>query len=357
MPPQGGFYMQIEEIIDRFKSNDGFVENIDLIVEYLKANNFSIEDINEILIQILKYNQDLNARLKKENDEFEKVIRNRQCSIESELETVTATEEPILYFQLADSKLDISYYKAQIDNCKNLDELESLLPKKTVENFDELINLILLYLLEEEMDYRQMLYENSETLDSDPEILNYVTEIHRKFEIIKNYRDCKEISEKEVENTQNHLIFLTTEYGNVCALSDVKNIDSEYYESFLTLLESIITGTFKNVKSFSVQGSGTVTSEVKDFKTRIIFTKLESNIYIINSIFVKKSDNDLFYRNNLINRDALYRNKIAGIKEQLNGSNREQFLQENDLVKEDVIGVLKSGIKTKRIGDNSGKIN
>lgn len=349
--------MQIEEIIDRFKSKNGFVENFDLIVEYLKANNFSIEDINETLMQILKYNQDLNDKIKKENDEIEKMIRNRQCSIESESEIVTTAEELISHFQLNDSKLDISYYKIQIDNCKNLDELESLLPKKTVENFDELINLILLCLLEEEMEFKQMLYENSETLDSDPEISNYVTEIHRKFEIIKNYRDYKEMVQEEVDNTQNRLIFLTTAYGNVCALSDIKSIDSEYYGAFLNLLQSIINGTFKNVKSFTVQGSGTVMSEVKDFKIRIVFVKLEPNVYIINSIFVKKVDSDLSYRNNLINRDALYRNKIVVIRGQLNGNNREEFLKENDLIKDEIVEVLKSGIKVKSLGDNSGKIS
>ena len=340
--------MQIEEVINRFKSSNGFVENIDLVVNYLKSNHFTIRDINEILKQIIKYNREFNEKIKQENEELKKMINNRRHFIDAEPEVNVQPKEVVYYGLPEDSELDISYYKIQIDNCANLDELESLLPKKTVENFDELINAILLYLLQEEMDYRRMILENSETLESYPEISNYVTEIGRKFEIVKNYRDHKEVNKDAVNNKQNDLIFLTTEYGNPCGLSDIKDIDSEYYGSFLDLLNSIINGTFKNVKSFSIQGSGTVISEVKDFKTRILFIKLQPSIYLITSIFVKKSDNDLFYRNHLIGRDNLYRSKIAKIKELLSSPDREAFLQENESIKEEVLALLKSGIKVKR---------
>ena len=345
--------MEIKDIINCFKSESGFIEDIDNIVEFLKNSipNITTEKINEILILIFDYNKELNKCLEKENQEFEKLIQNRKTIIGQQVNS-TKIIQPMELHDIVEEQLDISYYKKQIDNCNDLSEIESLLPKRNVENFSELINYILLSLLQEETEFRQMLYESSKILEEDFEILEYINGIKRKFEIVKNYRDFNPKTSEVTEITKNSLIFLTTKYGNVCALSDIKNINFEYYEGLLKLLESIIDGTFKNVKSFNIQRTGTLISEVKGFQQRICFTKLENDVYAILNIFVKKSDNDLSYRNNLIVRDSLYRSKLEGIRSQLNSLNRQSFLDDNNLITEEIIRVLKSGTKVKRLSDN-----
>jgi len=345
--------MEILDIINKFKNEYGFVENIDGMIEYLKGENYTIEQINTILQQVLNYNQDVNRGLERENSDFEKALQSRRTLSEEEFPTTELIDcKPIKINFNGVPEIDISYYKIQVDNCVDLSQLEDALPKRNSENFEQIINHLLISLLQEEMYFRQLLYNEGKNLDSDADVRSYVNQLREKFEFIKQYRDKK--VEQEIINdkeTSNRLIFLTTNYGNVCALSDIKDIDSEYYETFLKLLESIIDGTFKNVKTFVIHGPETLVSEVKDFKTRIIFIKLEPNVYIINSIFVKKTDIDLYYRNSLTNRDSLYRGQINHIMKQLTGPNRDKYLQEQALITEELINTLKCGVKVKKVGD------
>jgi len=349
--------MDLQRIIDKFKNENGFVDNIDNIVNYLKENNMDIEAINQIKIQILKYNQNLNKQIEKENQEFERMFKNRQVTLEEEVEPILHYENPKIKYESDSLEIDISYYKIQIDNCEDLNILETLLPKRTTENFNEIMDCILLSLLEEEMEYRKLYYECGESLENEVEALEYVELLRKKFKIIKNYRDHKEVIENKVEEIKNRLVFLTTTYGNICALSDIKDIPESNYEDILKLLNSIIDGTFKNAKTFNLFGTNRIVSEVKGFKQRICFDKLESDIYIINSIFIKKSDNGLSYRNSLVIRDNLYRNMENEIKDKLKGPDREKFLEENALITDEIINILKNNVKVKSLGDNSGKIN
>lgn len=345
--------MEILDIINKFKNEFGFVENIDALVEYLKIESFNIEQINEILQQVQKYNQDVNKRLEKENIEFDKALKSRRTLDTTEIyEPATIDYEPVKINFSHTHEVDISYYKIQVDNCEDISKLEDALPKRASENFEQIINYLLISLLQEEISFRQLLYNEGKRLESDAELYSYVKLLCQKFEFIKSYRGQKAEQVIESHNeASNKLVFLTTNYGNVCALSDVKDIDSEYYETFLKLLESIIDGTFKNVKTFVIPGSGTLVSEVKDFKTRVIFIKLEPNVYIVNSIFVKKTDIDQYYRNSLNNRDSLYRGQIGNILKQLAGPNRQQYLEEQSLITEELINIFKGGEKVKRFGD------
>ena len=58
------------------------------------------------------------------------------------------------------------------------------------------------------------------------------------------YFDCTNFYfEKEEENEiheENKLVFMPTQSGNPCVISELKHIDSEYYESFASLFESKI---------------------------------------------------------------------------------------------------------------------
>ena len=117
----------------------------------------------------------------------------------------------------------------------------------------------------------------------------------------------KETMELNTEESQeNTLIFVPTSGGNIRILEEIDKIDPEYYERFYGLLQSIKDGTFKNVKRFSGNSELAGLCEVKDFKTRVIFKRLNSNTYAIISAFIKKSDNDKGYRKMLKNHYSNY---------------------------------------------------
>ena len=101
----------------------------------------------------------------------------------------------------------------------------------------------------------------------------------------------------------NNLIYLPTILGNYYILNDIKSIDYEYYASFLELLNSIIDGTFKNVKSIiNTYNKNNYICEVKDFKTRVFFSKINFNTYLILGCMVKKVDTNSYYNSYLENR-------------------------------------------------------
>ena len=68
------------------------------------------------------------------------------------------------------------------------------------------------------------------------------------------------------------------------------------------MLQSIKDGTFKSVKRFTSGSELSGLCEVKDFKVRVVFMRLNKDSYAIISAFVKKSDNDKAYRASLFKK-------------------------------------------------------
>ena len=117
-----------------------------------------------------------------------------------------------------------------------------------------------------------------------------------------------ELEDIKKEKINNNLVFLKTESDNTYCLRDLNGIKREYYKSFKDLLMSIKNGTFKNVKRLTTTNSKLNSiSEVRGFKTRVIFDRIDSKTYIILMCAVKKSDFDLGYQNLLEGRCLKYR--------------------------------------------------
>ena len=85
-------------------------------------------------------------------------------------------------------------------------------------------------------------------------------------------------------------------------------IKNEYYEGFEELFRSIKDGTFKGAKRLNSNNNKTSSlSEVRGFKTRVLFDKLDENTYIIIMCAVKKCDYDNGYKKSLETRGLTYR--------------------------------------------------
>jgi len=66
---------------------------------------------------------------------------------------------------------------------------------------------------------------------------------------------------------------------------------------------------------------------VKEFKTRIVFQRLERDVYVILSMFLKKVNRDSYYLEQLETRCNQFHNAYSSIKEKLNDEN---YLRENE---------------------------
>ena len=150
-------------------------------------------------------------------------------------------------------------------------------------------------------------------------------------------------SEETIEQVENTLIFVPTTGGNIRVLDEIEHIEPEYYERFFGLLHSIKDGTFKNVKRFSRNSDLAGLCEVKDFKTRVVFKRLNKNTYAIISAFVKKSDNDKGYRNMLSIRYSDY----LGIESSLTSSlENADFIELHNQYQEELFRKLGKTEKT-----------
>jgi hypothetical protein len=125
----------------------------------------------------------------------------------------------------------------------------------------------------------------------------------------------------------NKIILSPTLNGNIRVLDELEHISSEYYPAFKELINSIVDGTFKRVKRFTNNKALTGVCEVKGFKTRVIFSRINEDTYAIISVFVKKTNNDKGYQEYLKSRVAEYKNVADSIKNKVDD---ESFIDMND---------------------------
>lgn len=163
--------------------------------------------------------------------------------------------------------------------------------------------LVNLYSKKIEIDnyIHQNQYEDDieEIFAEDLELLDF------QMETILDYKDDVEEVTIETTSSQNEIIFLKNSSLEPVIFQDMKGKE-EYYDSFLELLKSIQNGNLKNVKHFVNLDNVKDIYEVRGSKTRILFSKLKDNVFVVMSAFVKKCDTDLRHRNFVINVSQKY---------------------------------------------------
>ena len=119
------------------------------------------------------------------------------------------------------------------------------------------------------------------------------------------------ISNEIEEPQENELVYLKSGTGNYYALKDLDDIPKEYYASFLELLLSIQNNRFKNRKNLTDISK---VLEVKNFKTRIIFSRVGQTKYAILGMFMKKVDKDKLQRKFLLARQDQFLRQVETLK-------------------------------------------
>ena len=253
----------------------------------------------------------------------------------------------------------VDYY---LSNLKNLEPsisdagIISLLPSKNNHNFQKL-------LLRLKLEYIKNIREIKEILEVEMSGLTAEDLDYFKKELLQEERKLNCINKLLKPNTkeqkekveENKLIFVPTLGGNVRAIEDLKNIPREYYAGFYGLFCSIKDSSFKNVKRIPKLNS-TVGgfSEVKDTAIRVIFDRIDTTTYAIITAFVKKTQNNKGYRNQLEQRVSDYCNIKPILIASLNDGN---FLKSQEESEQELWDLLTENTKKKNGGHQKCKKN
>ena len=232
--------------------------------------------------------------------------------------------------------LDVELYLSLLKECKTKEEMVQVLPKHHQPDFELLMNTILSEIVLYCNDIDAFLANEKLSKEEKDEFKQEIKDIQEIMNWMVQYRD--QINTELEEESKNNLVYLTSSSGNVYALNDIKSIDQAYYDSFLELINSIINGTFKNIKTFVHNNKLVQLYEVKNFKTRIVFSKIFVNTFLIISIFIKKTDNDLKYREQLINRSIIFQNNKTNLKQLCQ---EENFLKSQEEITGQILRILK----------------
>ena len=295
-----------------------------------------IKDNSQKAISLSKKIKAMDAVAKKSSEiiedydyEFIELVDNDEDEI---IDDIEEEEEEYLYYY--DNMMEAIKYGEDLKHAiyDNLPVLEN-------GNYGNIILRILLELKNEKRVYEEL-------KEVDPDALEEIKRIDNMDSIIRGHHDVKDEELSTGSNEKNNIIFLKTASGNVYAESDLASIDSEWYPAFKGLIESIENGTFKNVKRLTSNPISQGIPEVKDSGVRVVFDKVGSNTYIILDIFVKKSDHDKGYSNQLINRLAIYRQNEKAIKESVT----DELIKNDSIILENI----KSGLSSKCIVKSKG---
>ena len=238
---------------------------------------------------------------------------------------------------------EINYYlslvnKIDFNEKENLNErIMMSLPSIKNGNFQTIIYGINAEILKNINEIKRFIEEEKESFTKEDlqEFRNDILENQRKIMLINQAINCSLNYENKTikEETPNKIVFLNTTSGNVYALKDIKSIDKEYFERFNGLFNSIEDGTFKNIKYLDSNNPNVAgVTEVRDFKTRIVFDRINSKTYAIIAVFIKKSDNDTGYLDFLERRVATYREQKESIISKI--KNIDYMLEQQEILKQ-----------------------
>lgn len=304
---------------------------------------FIVLDLSNVTEEQLRATIDCNSRtyrmmtseiskLKKVAETARKVVR------QEEQEEVVETEETKPTID-EDFEHEIEYYFQALKEVPEEEletEIETVLPSKRNYQYKRIMYRLKAEIVRSIKEIRDFIAEEGLSLEEAELEDEIALELKRIKLLDQELQRTEQTTEEEIQ-TQNNLVFAPTLSGNIRILDEIEHIDSEYYERFNGLFQSIIDGTFKNVQRFSRNSDLAGLCEVKDFKTRVIFKRLNKNSYAVISAFIKKSDNDKGYRNMLSSRYSDYLQIESTLKK---NTENEEFMSMQQLYTEELFNKI-----------------
>lgn len=265
------------------------------------------------------------------------IAKKSSKPVPTETPQLTPQDKPKVFDK--DFEDEVEYYNSQLKelNLSNIeDEIQSVLPSRKHYQYERILMRLKLESIRVIKEIKELLIEEGLT-PSDVESFKEEIDLEfKKIELIDKY--LKPIKEEVVEETkENNLIFVPTPGGNIRVLDEIESIPQDYYEKFNGLFRSIKDGTFKNVRQFDNNSDLAGLCEVKDFKVRVVFVRLDKDSYAVISAFTKKTDNDRAYRGALIKKYTDYQMIEDRLKASLQN---EEFMKEQQKYEDELFRIM-----------------
>lgn len=298
-------------------------------VDYEQKCKEELESIQNIEFNINKLKSEIGRlKLEKKSIAKEMIRQPMMVSVQEEQVQDDSFEDEINYYLRSYRQLD-EYFKDA--------DIKSILPRKKHPRYKDILLRLSLESVKEIKEVNEIL--RNEDISADEKILceGIIETEKRKIDFIKSRLIKSDKEEKDEQEEKNKIILAPTATGNIRLIDELEHIPNDYYAGFKELIDSIIDGTFKNVKAFASNSELSGLTEVKGFKIRVAFARIDTNTYALISAFIKKSDNDKLYRETLIRKAREYYRLEDSIKQNL--SNPE-FLEENEKSIQQLFNIL-----------------
>lgn len=320
------------------------IKNIDIetsTVEEMKEDTFKNIDILKELATELETLRLGNTSTSTKSNQLKEINENIIDKIEENDDENSILEEINYYYlQIKDFNFDNSQ--------EYLEKLTKELPSRKKTNYQEIILGINTFLMKDINEINTFLEEEKDNLSINEleEFKQDILEIKQKINAILYLSKVELSSPKQLEEKLNNIVFLETTSGNIYTLDDLDNnkVPLDFYEGFSELIHSIEDGIFKNAKFLTSGNQKTAgICEVKGFKKRVIYDRVGFDTYAILGAFIKKSDKDKGYIDQLGNRIAIYRKNKDSIIKRIN--EEEGYLDSQKDILNQIYEFLEPNIK------------
>ncbi len=294
-----------------------------------EIDNITSSELRKIISDNVTQANILRSKIKK----FEALHHVSTTTTSTEIkETVVEPHKQKVYDDKdEDFEDEVSFY---LSNYKSLDEnfttrdMLYVVPSRDNYRFKDIIMRLQAESLKDIKEIEEIILEDSE-LDK-LGLLAFRQEIQneqKKINLLSKLLEEPEIISTE-DKIENKIILVPTRYGNMRLIEELQHISSEYYPRFLELINSIIDGTFKDVKPFTNNDNiNRGIFEVKTAKARVIFSRVGYDTYTLITAFTKKMDTNSHYRAHLEAKVSEYRCLHEFFKE---NCKNEDFMKENE---------------------------
>lgn len=326
-------YDTILAYINDIIENGNFID-IGILLNMQDDSSLNMEDKIVILNKVQQYNLSVIKQVLKENKGLKE---NNYDQIHIDLSPSYEFPKESIPNRTININVENIY-----QNIKNMTSYEDIIAYLKVsinsDKYIDTINCLIAYLIEEKVTIKKL--QNEEYLKT-KQVPDSFDDEYSKIDFLLSILYKLQYEPSNEEQEKNKLIYLMTDCNNISIVNDLKSIPIEYYDSFYRLLSSIQNGKFKNFKRIGTKSDTFKNSlmEVKEHQTRIVFSQIDTNTYIILTLFLKKVDTSSDYKANLRNADSLY----SKMKEQIFlelSDNYSEFISINDNITDNLINKL-----------------
>lgn len=321
----------VKKFLESYYSDNKYIFNLEDL--YILLEKLTLKERKEFLIQVYQYNKKL------QNQAVKVVKQSSNIPIIQEDEAKIEFSKPKQNKKVEALNLDVSNYLNKLKSVTNEEEILNILPKRDESQFENILDKIIIELYKEKVEILNFIHFQKE------DIINFfqeeLDEIEFKIEYILDYKDYEE---ENYKSENNKIIFLKNNFNEPIIFNDLNGCE-EYYDSFLKLIKRIQTGNFKKMRNFTNNNKIVDIMEVKGFKTRILYSRIAEDTYVVLSAFVKKCNTDLKHRNILQNVSLKYQLQKDTL---LNNVKNSSFMANEKLYYDELIEMLSEKKKVKK---------